>query len=278
MPSSLVRPTSPAQSWRSLATLTIAITAMVVAVALGSSAPAGAQASAAPDGSDVTPITGPPPTPNPELLEPTEETLELSVDPAYLDQTRGLMNWLVNDVHGYWDGRANVTTAVNYRWIPRGSDITSSCGPVRDVLAAYCSRDDHIYFSETFAVFTLNQFGDGALAYVMAHEYAHNVQSERGRRNGSDDDVDIVVAELHSDCLAGAYLGDLRERGQLEEGDYREAQTLAVNLGDDDHGSGIARRNALHRGFLQGAASCWDRWELPNVNAEALARRAGTVG
>jgi len=209
------------------------------------------------------------PTEDPEPLETSDETLTLVDNEEYVARMTGLLYWLADDTAGFWNGRASVPSSVGLRLVPRAdTGAQSGCGPVGGILAGYCGADDFIYFGVSFSVFTLNQFGDGALAYVMAHEYGHNVQAERG---AGDDRSNIVARELHADCLSGAYLRDLGQRGLLEEGDYAEAQRLAVNLGDSTHGTGRQRVNALHRGFTLGAPSCWERWAIPNVAPAAQA-------
>ena len=46
------------------------------------------------------------------------------------------------------------------------------------------------------------QHGDAALAYILAHEYAHAMQTALGFK------PDITpISELQADCLAGLYLG-----------------------------------------------------------------------
>ena len=75
--------------------------------------------------------------------------------------------------------------------------------------------------------------GDFAVAYVLAHEYAHNLQQELGV---FDNGVEPAAKpfELQADCLAGTWAYSVFEAGLLEPGD----------LGEDERG---ARRRRLRR-------------------------------
>ena len=80
--------------------------------------------------------------------------------------------------------------------------------------AFYCPADDTIYLAEPFAAAVRDgrlsrwpsgdtvdgALGDMAVAYVIAHEEAHNIQAELGLFDGS---ISIQAIELHADCLAG---------------------------------------------------------------------------
>ncbi len=46
------------------------------------------------------------------------------------------------------------------------------------------------------------QHGDAALAYIVAHEYAHAMQTAYGFQPRI-----TPISELQADCLAGVYIG-----------------------------------------------------------------------
>ena len=101
---------------------------------------------------------------------------------------------VVQNVDAYWRAtlRENGVTepSVFYFWVPPGRRAESGCGPAGDDAAFYCSADDTIYISQRFAadlwdgVLRLpggaRAAGDFGVAYVVAHEYAHNLQNELG--------------------------------------------------------------------------------------------------
>ena len=129
---------------------------------------------------------------------------------------------VTTDVDAYWmDEFAEAglpEPRVSYRWIPAGEAASSACGDLGDSAAAYCPGDDTIYISEKFATDidqgTLDRvlpgssqgfgrtYGDFAVAYIVAHEYGHQVQAELGL---FDRGLPTVNLELQADCYAGTW-------------------------------------------------------------------------
>jgi predicted metalloprotease len=101
--------------------------------------------------------------------------------------------------------------------------------------------------------------GDFGVAYIVAHEYAHNIQTELGvydaRREGSS----AMPFELQADCLAGTWGASVYRAGELQEGDVQEALSTALAVGDfevgsaEHHGTPQERRDAWLLGFESGA-------------------------
>jgi len=99
--------------------------------------------------------------------------------------------------------------------------------------------------------------GDFAVAYVLAHEYAHNLQQELGI---FDNRVTATARpfELQADCLAGTWANSVYAQGELQPGDLEEAANAALAVGDFDvgnaqhHGTPEERRAALLDGFRSG--------------------------
>ena len=111
---------------------------------------------------------------------------------------------VTKDVDAYWTKEFKDAglpqPKVSYKWIPAGQTAASACGGadggLGDSAAAYCSGDDTIYISEKFATDiydgALDQalpgssqgygrtVGDFSVAYIVAHEYGHEVQNELG--------------------------------------------------------------------------------------------------
>ena len=101
----------------------------------------------------------------------------------------------------------------------------------------------------------------GGVAYIVAHEVAHNVQQEQG---GLDDDRRGASArpfELQADCLAGTWGASVYRAGDLQEGDVEEALSTALAVGDfevgsqEHHGTPEERRDAWLLGFESGDPS-----------------------
>src|SRR3954447_26959014 len=124
-----------------------------------------------------------------------------SAQPQTMEQ---FLTAVTTDVDAYWTKvfKASHLPAprVGYDWIPAGQSVASACGDdsgtLGDGAAAYCPGDDTIYISQSFAseVYdgSLDQslpgssqgygrtVGDFAVAYMVAHEYGHEIQNELG--------------------------------------------------------------------------------------------------
>ena len=190
---------------------------------------------------------------------------------------------LTKDVDTYWtktfEDSGLSEPRVSYAWIPAGQAASSACGPLDDSAAAYCSGDDTIYISEQFATDIYNgaldhalpgssqgfgrTYGDFAVAYIVAHEYGHQIQDELGMFERYGQQVPTMAFELQADCYAGAWANSANLENRLEYGDVEEALDAALAVGDFDtanpghHGTPEQRREAWLSGFESGdPASC----------------------
>jgi hypothetical protein len=109
----------------------------------------------------------------------------------------------------------------------------------------------------------LSRIGDGALAYVVAHELAHHLQHAipaltRGLSSRTQ-------LELQADCLAGLFLARNRQVS-FSEPDVLEALKAASKLGDrtydhfDHHGTGEMRQLAIRSGVRYGLTNKRDNY------------------
>ena len=165
---------------------------------------------------------------------------------------------------------------VNYVWVPPGSRVLTGCGqPADDNAAFYCPADDTIYVAQRFAAALYEgvleglpgesagygrAVGDFAVAYVVAHEYAHNLQQELGIFDNRET-KSARPFELQADCFSGTWAHSQYEEGALKPGDLEEATNAALAVGDFDvgnaqhHGTPEERRDALLAGFNSGDPS-----------------------
>jgi predicted metalloprotease len=184
------------------------------------------------------------------------------------------MTKVLQDIDRYWTKTFAASDLpeprVRYSWIPPGGRQPTGCGTVADDNAAfYCPADDTIYVARKFAAALWEGVaqglpgqqagfgraaGDFGVAYVIAHEYAHNLQEELGlfrigRANSSK------PFELQADCLAGAWGAAVYAEGRLSDEDVQEAINTALAVGDFDvssrnhHGTPQERRDAWLTGF-----------------------------
>ncbi|ARD49383.1 neutral zinc metallopeptidase [Sporosarcina sp. P33] len=110
----------------------------------------------------------------------------------------------------------------------------------------YCPGDQKLYIDLAFYNELQNSFkapGDFAMAYVVAHEVGHHVQTLLGiseqvmplRQKMSEEEFNkyLVRFELQADYFAGVWAHHAQGRGYLEQGDLQEAITAASAVGDD---------------------------------------------
>jgi predicted metalloprotease len=185
-------------------------------------------------------------------------------------QVEGFLDEVLGSVDRYWT--RTLTAAgrpeprVGYVWVEPGQILRTGCGVAADDSAAfYCPNDDTIYVAVVLAARLwrgiANDFpgeragyghavGDFGLAYVVAHEYAHNVQQELGLYTQSPR-LGAEPFELQADCMAGLWGNSVYREGKLKPGDVEEALSTATAAGDFDFG------NAQHHGTPDERRAAW---------------------
>jgi uncharacterized protein len=158
----------------------------------------------------------------------------------------------IQDIHG------NRATPRMYFGV-RAGRTRSSCGRIDG--SAYCPAD-HALFITTRDIRMAYRYGDAALAFIIAHEYAHAMQAAFRFMPGYRARV-----ELQADCLAGVYLGTM-PNVSMDRSDVNEIGSLAHRIGDygwgrQHHGTPAQRVRAVLRGIsasrqgFQGAKACF---------------------
>ncbi|HEX5617333.1 MAG TPA: neutral zinc metallopeptidase [Solirubrobacteraceae bacterium] len=213
------------------------------------------------------------------------EAYEHPADDGQPQTMEQFLTGVTKDVDAYWTSvfEANGLSEprVSYAWIPAGQAAASACGgeTMGDSAAAYCSADDTIYISEKFATDiyegALDQMlpgssqgyghtvGDFAVAYIVAHEYGHQIQDELGLFEQYGNQLPASAFELQADCYAGTWANSANQDNRLEDGDVQEALDAALAVGDFDatnpthHGTPEQRAEAWNAGFESGdPATC----------------------
>ena len=166
---------------------------------------------------------------------------------------------------------------VGFTTVPPGAAARTACNVIADDTAAfYCTGDDTIYISEQLASDLWKGInddfpgqragygravGDFGLAYVVAHEYAHNVQFELGFYELQPRGGGVKAFELQADCMAGLWGNSVYRAGRIKPGDVEEAMSTALAAGDFDysnenhHGTPDERRAAWLLGYRSGDPS-----------------------
>jgi hypothetical protein len=144
----------------------------------------------------------------------------------------------------------------------------------------YCPGDHKLYIDLSFYDELQQKFdapGDFAMAYVIAHEVGHHVQTQLGitkqvmslRSTLSDQEFKkyLVRFELQADYLAGVWAHHAERLKLLEAGDLDEALNAASAVGDDriqkstrgyvvpdsfTHGTSEQRKRWFYKGFHSG--------------------------
>ena len=159
--------------------------------------------------------------------------------------------------------------------------VQSACGVAGSAVGPfYCPGDQKLYIDLSFYQELQNKFqapGDFAMAYVIAHEVGHHVQTLLGtsgqvnelRQRLSEEEFNeySVRLELQADYYAGVWAHHAQGMDLLEEGDLEEALTAASAVGDDTiqkraqgyvvpesftHGTSKQRKNWFYKGFESG--------------------------
>ncbi|MGY3320790.1 putative metalloprotease [Arthrobacter sp. TE12232] len=201
------------------------------------------------------------------------------------------MTMVATDVDKYWtkvlQAAGLPAPYVNVVFPGPGESVQNACdnnAPTTDDDAYYCPLDDSIVFSQAIATkiwngelrapgnteAATNLSGDFSVAMAVAHEYAHNVQTELGivPLPPADLNYPVYKTELHADCWAGVWANSAYYEGILEAGDIEEAIQATMLVGDYNtssrghHGTPMQRHAAFMTGYNSGAPASCDPWLL----------------
>jgi predicted metalloprotease len=217
-----------------------------------------------------------------------QQDLVLGSQPQDMNQ---FLTAVTKDVDTYWTGvfkdAGRPAPRVSYAWIPDGQAASSACGDQGASAAAYCPADDTIYISQQFATGIydggLDQslpgssqgyggtYGDFAVAFIVGHEYGHEIQDELGLYQKYGNQLPTMAFELQADCYAGTWAKSASDQDRLDEGDVQEALDTALAVGDfssdaaGHHGTPEQRAEAWQTGFRTGSPSSCDGYMDPGT-------------
>lgn len=173
--------------------------------------------------------------------------------------------------------------------------VQTACGGASSASGPfYCPGDKIIYMDMTFFEELRTKFGaeggDFAIAYVLAHEYGHHIQTILGtsakvrqlqeNRSETEGNKLSVALELQADFYAGLWTHyNENKNAMLEPGDIEEALSAANAVGDDaiqkkmqgqvvpdsfTHGTSEQRMYWFNRGFKSGDINKGDTFSEVN--------------
>ncbi|WP_342471770.1 neutral zinc metallopeptidase [Metasolibacillus sp. FSL H7-0170] len=172
--------------------------------------------------------------------------------------------------------------------------VSSGCGLQSAAVGPfYCPADYKLYIDLSFYSELKNRFkapGDFTMAYVIAHEVGHHVQtllgysqkvhSLNGKVSNAEYNEQVKRLELQADYLAGVWAHHVQNKGYLEEGDFAEALTAANAIGDDTlqmkahgyvvpesftHGTSEQRMRWFTNGYKNGTLQGGDTFNATNL-------------
>lgn len=148
----------------------------------------------------------------------------------------------------------------------------SGCGTAQSAMGPfYCPADQTVYMDMSFFAELQRKFGakvtEFTVAYVMAHEIGHHVQTLLGttqkvdqlRQSGGYSEAYLnkvsVATELQADFFAGVWAKHTDQREHfLEPGDIQSAMEAAAAVGDDNiqkRSAGYVNQEAFTHGSSQ---------------------------
>lgn len=213
--------------------------------------------------------------------------------PPAQDDTTLFINWVLDDIQDTWEevfASSNQSYPRSRLVLFEGSE-PSGCGGAQGQYGPhYCPVDQNVYIDLAFfSDPRMNIQGDFALAYVIAHEIGHHIQTVTGisnqvrqiqqRSSRADANNLSVRLELQADCFAGVWGHATYQDNRLESGDFEEAIRAAEAVGDDTiarnagvtranpetftHGTSQQRINWFRQGFETGDPNDCDTFNNP---------------
>lgn len=185
-----------------------------------------------------------------QLNNGTEQTTERALTPE--EEEQGLfMKTILKDNEDVWSKifQENGMIYKNPKMVLFTDRVQTDCGAASAASGPfYCPADQKVYMDLKFFDELKSKFGaqggDFAVAYVLAHEVGHHVQTllgtsakmremQQGMNEAAANKLSVAL-ELQADFYAGVWTHYNQNMNQiLEEGDIDEALSAANAVGDD---------------------------------------------
>lgn len=211
-------------------------------------------------------------------------------------EMKDFVSVVLADTENVWaeEFRKEGLTYTNPKLVLYNDQVQSACGSASSSVGPfYCPGDAKLYIDLSFFQELKDKYqapGDFAIAYVIAHEVGHHVQTLLGttqkldalRQKLSEKDYNQyqVRFELQADYLAGVWANHEGQMNLLEMGDVEEALGAASAVGDDrlqkqaqgyvvpesfTHGTSQQRANWFNKGYDTGTIEGGDTFSASSL-------------
>jgi len=241
----------------------------------------------------------------PQIIEQgtTQQTQRMSPDEKAADDKRAnFVEVVLKDTETIWGQvfEQKGQRYINPTMVLFTQRVESACGNASAASGPfYCPGDHKLYIDLSFYQELAQRFnapGDFAMAYVIAHEVGHHIQTLlgtsdkvarlRSQMGEREYNKYSVMVELQADFYAGVWahyeknLTNADKRSVLEEGDIDEALTAANAIGDDrlqkeaqgqvvpdsfTHGTSKQRMYWFKKGYDTGDIAQGDTFNAPDL-------------
>lgn len=156
--------------------------------------------------------------------------------------------------------------------------ISTSCGKLATLNAAYCGSDQKIYYATDLPQAIPNELRSSRfiVEVIVAHEFGHAVQARTGILSAAHGLSDAATTEadsnqwsrrteLQADCFAGLFIRSVSKSAGINQQDLDNIATLMVAFGDDSlsknsgvdggHGLGTTRKYWIQLGLASTAVN-----------------------
>lgn len=184
---------------------------------------------------------------NPGIADPGNTTTYESTQEE--EELKDFVSVVLADTEDAWSEifRENKMSYQNPTLVIFNDSVQSACGVAGSSTGPfYCPADQKLYIDLSFYKELGERFGapgDFAMAYVIAHEVGHHVQTLLGisqqvqkiqsQVSQTEANKYLVRLELQADYFAGVWANHAKDKGYLDEGDLEEALNAANAIGDD---------------------------------------------
>ncbi len=166
------------------------------------------------------------------------------------------------------------------------ASISTSCGKLPTMNAAYCGSDQKIYYSTDLPQAIPNRLRSSRFIVeaVVAHEFGHAVQARTGILTAAHSLEDAATTEadshewsrrmeLQADCFAGLFIRSVSKSAGMKQQDLDNVAALMVSFGDDSlsknssvdggHGLGTTRQYWMQLGLASTAVNVCNTFTAP---------------